>query len=199
MSTKINRYKKYSMLLSGVAILSFGLFNIHSQSNITEGGVLGATLLIEHHFGISPGISGLILDMLCYFFGYKLLGKDFLKNAMIASLGFSFFYHCHQYFGYILPDLSGYPLIAAMAGGLTVGVGVGLVIGAGGASGGDDALALMISKLTKCKISRAYMTTDFVILLLSLSYIPLSKIVFSFITVTISSLVIERTQRYFQN
>ena len=39
---------RYGMLLSGAFILAFGLFNVHSQSRITEGGVLGTTLLINH-------------------------------------------------------------------------------------------------------------------------------------------------------
>ena len=32
---------RYAQLLLGSAILAFGLFNVHSQSRITEGGVLG--------------------------------------------------------------------------------------------------------------------------------------------------------------
>ena len=43
----------------------------------------------------------------------------------------------------MLPDLSGHPLIAAILGGLFVGVGVGLIVRQGGSSGGDDALALV--------------------------------------------------------
>ncbi len=39
---------RYAVLLLGAAILSFGLFNVHSQSGVTEGGVLGTTLLLHH-------------------------------------------------------------------------------------------------------------------------------------------------------
>lgn len=51
--------KQYCLLLLGAAILSFGLYNIHSQSSITEGGILGMTLFLKHWLGISPGITGL--------------------------------------------------------------------------------------------------------------------------------------------
>ena len=87
------------------------------------------------------------------------------------------------------------PLLAALVGSLFVGLGVGLVVREGGASGGDDALALIISKLTGCRISLAYFATDFVVLCLSLSYIPLKRIVFSLITVTLSSFLIELVQK----
>ncbi len=75
-----------------------------------------------------------------------------------------------------------------------VGVGVGMVVRRGGASGGDDALALIISKLSGCRISKAYLATDLTVLILSLSYIPFGQIVYSLITVTLSSLIIDKVQ-----
>ena len=53
-------------MLLGAAVLSFGLFNVHSQSKITEGGILGLTLFLHHWTGISPGIFSFLLDMTCY-------------------------------------------------------------------------------------------------------------------------------------
>ena len=64
-----------------------------------------------------------------------------------------------------------------------------------GSSGGDDALALTISKLTKWRISQSYLITDITVLLLSLSYIPLNRIAYSLVTVTVSSLVLDLVQR----
>ncbi len=185
----------YGQLMLGAAILAFGLFNIHSRCGITEGGVLGMTLLLQHWLGLTPGITGFILDGLCYFFGYRLLGKAFLKNAVAASLSFSLFYNIFERIGYCFPDLSAMPLLAALAGSAFVGVGVGIVVREGGASGGDDALALIISKLSGCRISLAYFCTDFVVLCLSLTYIPIKRIAFSLITVTLSSLIIEFLQK----
>ncbi len=182
----------YGSLLLGACVLAFGLFNVHSQSQITEGGVLGMTLLLQHWLKISPGISGFLMDMTCYAVGFRLLGKAFLKNAVVASCGFSFFYNLFEYWGPVLPSLADMPLFAALLGGLFVGVGVGLVVRAGGASGGDDALALIIVKLTKLPIAKAYFATDFVVLMLSLSYIPVMKILCSLVTVTLSSFIIGR-------
>ena len=183
-------------LLLGAAILSFGMFNIHSRCDVTEGGVLGMTLLLKHWFGITPGISGFIMDTCCYLLGFKFLGKVFLKNAFISSFGFSVFYNIFEFMGPALPDFSDMPLAAALLGGLFVGIGVGIVVRHKGASGGDDALALVISKLTKCKLSRAYLFTDFTVLILSLSYISFERIFFSLITVTVSSFTIDIIQGF---
>ena len=96
----------------------------------------------------------------------------------------------------MLPDLSDNPLAAAILGGIFVGVGVGLIVRQGGSSGGDDALALTISHITRWKLSRSYLFTDLVVLGLSLSYIPVSRIVFSLITVTVSSNLIDWIKEY---
>ena len=193
MCRKIN-IKHYALLLLGASILSFGLFNVHSQSNITEGGVLGMTLLLNHWFNISPSISGIVMDFTCYFIGWRVLGNSFLKNAMFASCCFSASYRLWESIGYILPSFADKPLIAAVLGAIFVGIGVGIVVKKGGASGGDDALALVISKLTNCRIARAYLITDLTVLTLSLSYIPFGKIAFSLITVTLSSFIIDKIQ-----
>ena len=181
---------RYAQLLLGSAILAFGLFNVHSQSRITEGGVLGTTLLLQHWFGISPSISEAVLDVCCYLLGLKYLGKSFLRYALTATGGFALSYALFERMGYMLPSMLDQPLLAAVAGGLFVGVGVGLVVRVGGAAGGDDALALVIAKLLHWPVSRAYLFTDLVVLLLSLTYIPLQNIACSLITVTLSSFII---------
>ena len=70
------------------------------------------------------------------------------------------------------------------------------IVRQGGSSGGDDALALTISKVTRWRLSRAYLFTDFVVLGLSLSYIPFEQFIFSVITVMVSSLLIDFVQNF---
>lgn len=195
MFSRRGRSLPYLIILLGSAVLSFGLYNIHSQVNITEGGVLGAILLLQHWFGIPPGLTSLVLDLSCYLLAFRFLGRAFAKYAVVASVAFSLSYSLWEQFPPVLPDLSARPVLAALLGGLFVGLGVGLVVRIGGACGGDDALALTISHLTHCPISRAYLATDLTVLLLSLSYIPFRQIVYSLITVTVSSVLIGRVQK----
>lgn len=181
---------QYGGLLLGTAVLSFGLYNVHSQAHITEGGVLGLQLFLSHWFGLSPSITGPVMDFICYMAGWKILGGKFLKNAIVASVSYGCFYSAYERIGYLLPDLGGNPLLAAVIGGLFVGVGVGLVVRSGGASGGDDALALILNRLAGARLETCYFFTDFVVLMMSLTYIPVSKIACSLLTVTVSSFII---------
>ena len=185
---------KIIAIMIGTALISFGMYNIHEQTSITEGGVLGMILFLNYWTGISPAFLSPILDFLCYAFAIRFLGWDFLKLSVVSSLSLAGFFKLWELFPPVLPNLSNRSLLAAIIGGVFVGIGVGLVVRQGGSSGGDDALALAISKVTRIRLSRAYLATDITVLLLSLSYIPLRRIFFSLVTVTVSSLLIEYVQ-----
>ncbi|HIY15707.1 MAG TPA: YitT family protein [Candidatus Intestinimonas stercorigallinarum] len=184
----------YGLILLGSAILSFGLYNVHEQTQVTEGGVLGMTLFLQHWLGLTPAITSPVMDIACYLLAWRFLGNSFARYAVTASLAFAAFHALWERFPPLLPDLSAYPVAAAVVGALFVGVGVGLVVRIGGACGGDDALALTISHLSRWPIARCYLITDLTVLALSLSYIPLSRILCSLITVTLSSFLIGRIQ-----
>ena len=183
------------LLLSGSAILAFGLYQVHSISGVTEGGVLGLTLLGHHWLGISPSVSSLILNAACYLLGWRLLGRGFVWRSIVAGGAFSLFYAVFEQFPILVPELSEHPLIAAVAGAMFVGVGVGLCVRAGGAPGGDDALAMSVSHLTGWSIERVYLLSDLIVLLLSLSYIPVRRIGFSLLTVILSGQIIGLIQK----
>ena len=183
-----------ALILLGAAVASFGIYNIHRRTGVTEGGVLGLLLLAERWLGIPSSLCSLALDLLCYALAFRTLGWGFLRWSAVATAGMSAFFRLWESFPPALPDLSAHPLAAALLGGLFVGVGVGIVVRQGGSCGGDDALALVISKAAGWRLSRAYLVTDLTVLLLSLSYIPLRRIAFSLVTVTVSSLLIDAIQ-----
>ena len=185
----------YLIIVLGACILSFGLYNIHERTGVTEGGVLGMTLLLQHWFGLSPAITSPVMDIACYLLAWHFLGNAFAKYAVAASLAFAASHALWEQFPPLLPDLSTFPMAAAILGARVVGLGVGLVVRIGGACGGDDALALTIAHVSRWPISRCYLFTDLAVLLLSLTYIPFARIVYSLVTVTISSVVIGRVQR----
>lgn len=187
-------WKRVLLIILGAAVCSFGIHNIHQRTAITEGGVIGMMLLIDRWTGLPPAFITPVLDLICYALAFRYLGGQFIKISVISTLSVSLFYDFWEMFPPMLPDLSAYPLAAAVLGGLFVGIGVGLIVRQGGSSGGDDALALTISHVTHCRLSRAYLFTDLIVLALSLSYIPLRRILFSLITVTLSSFLIDRIQ-----
>lgn len=181
--------------LLGSAILAFGLCNIHEFSGVTEGGVLGLTLLFNQWFGLSPAISSLVLNALCYLMGARLLGKEFIAYSIVAGGSYSVFYALFERFAPVWPWITQHALCASLVGAVFVGVGVGLCVRAGGAPGGDDALAMSLSHLTHLNIQWIYLASDLIVLALSLTYIPVKRIMFSLLTVILSGQIIGFMQK----
>lgn len=188
--------KNIGYIVMGTLIASFGLYNIHEQFMITEGGVFGAMLLLHHWTGVPVSVLSLIMDGLCYLLAFKFLGFDFIKKSLVATLLMMTFLAIFEMFPPLIPLTFNNMVINSILGGIFIGLGVGLVIRYGGSCGGDDALALIISKKFSLPLKFSYLFTDISVLILSLSYIPLSQIKYSLITVVVSSFLIDAVNSY---
>ena len=135
--------------------------------------------------------TGPVMDAICYALALRFLGMGFIGWSALATGAVAAFFRLWESLPYMLPDLSGQPLLAAICGAVFVGVGVGLIVRQGGSAGGDDALALTISHVTGWRLSRAYLITDFIVLALSLTYIAPVRIAYSVASVTLSGFLVD--------
>jgi len=182
--------KSIMLIIIGATILSFGSYNFNYQNNITEGGVLGLLLLMQHVFNISPSITSVVIDFSLFAIGSKFFGKKFLIYSILSTIIFSTTYKIWESIGFLVPSFTHNMLIGSILAGIGVGIGVGLVVRGGGASGGDDVIALLGNKLLKLKVNHVYLITDATVLLMSLIYLDIKQIFYSIIAVTISGKII---------
>ena len=191
------KLKPFNILIAFLssAFQAFGMYNIHALADITEGGVLGATLLLEHWFGVSPALSSFVMNALCFLLGWRVLGKSFIAYSLIAACGYSLGYGICEQFPPLWPGVVEMPLLASILGALFIGIGAGLCVRAGGATSGDDALAMSLSHVTKLPIQWIYLISDLTVLGLSLSYISPRRIFYSLLTVVLSGQIIGWIQK----
>ena len=189
------KFSNCMIIFLGSVIQAVGIYNIHALADVTEGGVLGLTLLLQHWFAISPAISSFVLNLVCYGIGWRLLGKDFIGYSLVSISIYSVSYWLLEQFPPLWPEIASYPLIAALAGALFIGIGAGVCVRAGGATAGDDALAMSFSHRFGWPIERVYLISDLAVLLLSLSYIPARRIIYSMLTAFLSGQIIGLVQK----
>lgn len=182
--------KRIALIILGASILAFGSYNLNYQNDVTEGGVLGLMLLLQHLFNISPSITSIIIDFSLFCIGMKFLGKKFLLLASLSTITFSITYKLWESIGFIIPTLTNHMIFASILSGIFVGVGAGIVVRAGAASGGDDVIAIIGSKFTRVKMNHMYYIMDAIVLLFSLTYINPEKIIYSVIAVLVSGKLI---------
>lgn len=173
------------------AVQSFGVYNIHAVSKVTEGGIIGLSLLFYNWFAISPAITSFVASFACFAFGWKQLGDRFIARSIVAIVAVSVSYRlCEISFAPLWPQIAEMPMLSAIIGALFIGIPVGISVCLCAASAGDDALAMGLSKLAGIKVQTVYILLDVSVLLLSLTYIPFAKIIYSLITVILSGQII---------
>ena len=119
-----------------------------------------------------------------------------MTYSILSGCCFSVFYGIFEQFPPLLgQQLADLPFVASVLGALFVGVGAGLCVRAGGAPSGDDALAMSICNVTKKDIRWAYLFSDLIVLVLSLTYLTLTKFALSLLTVLLSGQIIGIIQK----
>lgn len=181
------------IILSGTLLLAFTYYHINYQNHLTEGGFVGLALLGKYVLGISPSLSTLILDIPVLIIAMIFKGKSFVVNTFISVGAFTVFYGLmERYSGWVIDLQDNLPLAALLSGVLT-GLGAGMVLRGGGASGGDDILSLLISEWKGIKVGTVFILMDVIVLALSLFYMPLKETLYTVMAVVVAGYVITFT------
>lgn len=184
------------MMLIGTFLLAFTFYHINYQNHLSEGGFVGLALLGKYLFDFPPALTAFLLDIPVFILALFLKGRKFLVNTIIGSIAFSGFYELCERFSPLQLDFHNNLLLAAVLSGLFTGIGAGVVLRAGGATGGDDILSLLLSQLSGLKIGTVFIVLDAVVLSISLIYLPVMETLFTVVAVLIAGKVITWTVNY---
>lgn len=188
--------KQLLMMMFGSFLLAFTYYHINFQNGLSEGGFVGLALLGKYLFDLPPALSMVALDIPIFIVALFLRGRKFIVNALLASMAFSAFYELCERFSPFTVDLSANLPLAALLSGLFTGLGAGLVIRTGGATGGDDMLSMMISQWSGIKIGTVFILMDAIVLMVSLLYLPIKETLFTIMAVLIAGKMITWTVHY---
>jgi uncharacterized membrane-anchored protein YitT (DUF2179 family) len=184
---------RLTVILSGTLLLAFTYYHINYQNHLTEGGFVGLALLGKYVLGISPSVSTLLLDIPVLIIAMIFKGRSFVVNTFISVAAFTLFYGLmERYSGWVI-DLQGNLPLAALLSGVLTGLGAGLVLRGGGASGGDDILSLLISEWKGIKVGTVFILMDVIVLALSLIYMPVKETLYTVMAVVVAGYVITLT------
>lgn len=183
-------------MLFGTFLLAFTYYHINFQNHLSEGGFMGLALLGKYTLDIPPALSMLLMDIPVLVIAWFLKGRKFIINTMIASGMFTFFYAMMERYSPLVIDLNHNLLVAAVLSGLLTGFGAGIVLRYGGATGGDDAISVLVSEWSGMKVGTVFFLMDAVVLLLSLFYMPLIETLYTILAVSIAGQMITITATY---
>ncbi|AOZ91323.1 YitT family protein [Paenibacillus crassostreae] len=192
------QFKMIVPIIIGTAIYAFGLLYFIIPNQLMEGGVTGITLLLNYAFHIPPSLSTLILNIPLFILGWIILGKKQMLYTGIGIASLTFFLWFIERLilkGLIIPFETQYDyILASLYAGITLGAGLGIVFRSGGTTGGSDIIAKICNRKFGWSMGQIILALDIIIIGAALFFIPIEKILYTFVTVYIASKVIDFIQ-----
>lgn len=156
MQSKRNLFKRmsrYFFLLVGSFLTAVGLEIFLIPNNIIDGGIVGISIIASHLTKLPLGTFILVLNLPFLYLGYKQIGKTFVFSSLFSitglSIGVSLFHPVHE--------LTNDMLLAAVFGGIIIGIGVGIIIRYGGSLDGTEMCALILNRRTAFSVGEIVM------------------------------------------
>ena len=151
------------LILIGSAImgLAYALFLI--PHHFVPGGVSGIAIIANYFAGLPVGALIIVLNVPVFLLGLKTMGRKYVVNSlagMVVSSVFIDLFHTVLK----LPAATDNAVLAAIYGGVMLGVGLGIVFRGRASTGGSDIIGMVLSKHTGMSLGFGIMIADFVII-----------------------------------
>lgn len=175
------------LVMIGSFIFSAGINAFVISGNLGEGGVTGIVIVLYYAFHISPGITNFVLNAILIIVGYKYLSKRSTYLTIFATVLISIFLGLTETWHVE----TGNVVINAVFGGTCVGLGIGIIVLAGGTTAGTVILARIVNKYLDISTPYALLFFDLIVVLISLTEIPLVKCLVTVMSLYIGTKVME--------
>jgi len=178
--------KEYILIVVGAFIqaLSLRLFLVPAQ--LVSGGISGAAQLLNYAFRTPIGLVVMLGNIPLFILGWRFLGGPrFAARTMLSILCFSLFTDLLIYLTGTTPVTQDI-VLNTLYGGITLGVGLGIVYLGRGTSGGTDILGRILNRHYGISISMAYLMTDSLVVLLAGFFFGWEKALYGLLLIYIS-------------
>lgn len=153
-------WRRSILIFLGSSLVSVALELFLVPNNIIDGGIVGISIILSYLAKLPVGVFLILLNLPFLFLGYKQIGKTFaystLFGVVVMSAGTSLLHP--------VPPITIEPLLAAVFGGIVLGVGVGLIIRSGGSLDGTEIVAILFSRKIPFSVGEVVMFFNLFIL-----------------------------------
>ena len=180
----------YLFITLGSLVYALGQLYFIKPLHIPMGGVSGLALVANFLWSLPIGVVTIVLNIPLLFLGWRNMGKEFFTKTAFAIVVSSVFTDLLEP---LLPAFDGEMLIAALYGGIVMGVGYGMIFRAGGTTGGVDIIAKWINRQKDIPIGTTNLIANAVVIVGSaLVYGNLDSALYAMITSYLTSMVIDK-------
>lgn len=185
---KKQQFKEILLIIIGSLLFAIGVNYFAIPNRLSEGGVIGITVVTHYLFHWSPGIVNLVINGILLAVGYKFFERKTIFYTIYGIVFSTIFLLLTEN---VDIQTNGDTLLAALFAGVFVGVGIGLMFRAGGTSGGSAILARLAHNLFGWSIGKGMLVIDIFVIGGSVFIIGQEKAMYTLVAVFVGARVID--------
>ncbi|PGM86095.1 hypothetical protein CN957_02935 [Bacillus cereus] len=182
------RIKEITLITIGSLLFAIGINYFAIPNRLSEGGIIGVTVVTYYLFGWSPGIVNFAINAILLAVGYKFFDKKTMVYTILGIVETSLFLYVTEHIEY---HVNSDTLLAALFAGLFVGIGLGCMFKAGGTSGGSAILAQLANQYLGWSVGKGVLIIDIIVIAGSVFIIGQEKAMYTLVAVFIGAKVID--------
>ncbi|MEX0414735.1 YitT family protein [Bacillus sp. C30] len=182
------RIKEITLITIGSLLFAIGINYFAIPNRLSEGGIIGLTVVTYYLFDWSPGIVNSGLNAILLAVGYKFFDKKTMVYTIIGIVETSLFLYVTEHIEY---QVNSDTLLAALFAGVFVGIGLGCMFKAGGTSGGSAILARLANQYLGWSVGKGVLIIDIVVIAGSVFIIGQEKAMYTLVAVFVGAKVID--------
>lgn len=180
-------------LILGGFLMSISVNLFLLPQKLAEGGVTGISIILDHLIHLPTWVTTIVLNIPLVYLGVRIRGRQMLFKTLLGIGVYAFFQWVTSYWAPLQVNV----VLAIIYGGLTMGVGLGLVLRSGGTTGGTDILAIIVGQKFGIPIGQMVLLIDAFVLCLAGFVFGAEAAMWSAITLFISSKMVDLVQEGF--
>lgn len=188
----MNKAFAYIQILVGTAIAAAGINLFMLPNHLPSGGLGGLLVILHYVWGLPIGSIYFLLNLPVLAWLFRLHGWSGVIKTVWGIGAFSLFMEICRPLAAVAPTSS--LMLAAIMSGVTIGLGLGLVIRVGGSTGGTSSLAYVVKHYTGMDVTRFLLITDLLILGLGAVVLSLEAVLYGLVTTYLVIQSIEKVQ-----
>ncbi|BAD41441.1 YitT family protein [Symbiobacterium thermophilum] len=177
-------------LLAGALLMALSANVFLVPLKLAEGGVTGIGIILYHLLGVPMWVTQVVVNIPILALGLKVKGWRLIRRSLIGVAAYSFFLAVTAN----VPPITDQVVLAIIYGGLTMGIGLGLVLRSGGSTGGTEVLALVLQQRSGFSVGSMVLAVDTVVLAMAAVAFSPEAAMWAVITLIISSKVVDVVQ-----
>lgn len=152
----------YAIITFGLLLFTMGWMVFLLPAEITGGGISGVGAVLYYAVKIPVSATYLSVNVLLVLIAIRILGANFGVKTIYSILMLSAFFAVFQ--GIVKEPIVDDMFLSAVLGGMSCGIGLGVVFSRGGSTGGTDIFAMIVNKYRNISPGRIILYCDVIII-----------------------------------